>query len=73
MPIAILKFRLPEETSEFVDAQEGVTSKIVLHELDQFLRKTTKYEDDQPEKQKYYQEVREELWRLTKEYNLTQE
>lgn len=42
---AILKFNLPEENADFKNAIDGVKYKIILFELDQYLRNKLKYEN----------------------------
>lgn len=45
MPIAILKFKLPEEESEFNDAKHGTKIVCALQEFDTWLRNQSKYEN----------------------------
>jgi hypothetical protein len=45
MPKAVLEFNLPEEKEEFELAQRGISYKIVLDDLDNWLRAKVKYED----------------------------
>ena len=54
----ILKYNLPEEQEEFLTAQNGSTYKLILWELDQWLRNKIKYEDIDNIKT---QEVRDKL------------
>lgn len=45
MPIATLRFRLPEEQEDFYNARHGDDCFMVLWDLDQYLRNRLKYED----------------------------
>lgn len=42
---ANLSFKLPEDRSEFQDAQDGTALRIALQEYDNWLRGMIKYED----------------------------
>jgi hypothetical protein len=68
MPFAILKFKLPTEESEFNDARLGVSYRIVLDELDNYLRGRLKYEELSTEINAALQAARDKLWELRKEY-----
>lgn len=65
MPIAVLKWKLPQEQQEFHDALNGTNYSIILSELDNWLRNKDKYED-QPKIS--VASVRAELLRLQREY-----
>ena len=45
MPIAILRFTLPEEEAEFRTAQQGRAAKSTLWDIDQRLRSLLKHGD----------------------------
>lgn len=45
MPLAKLVFRLPQETEEFLLAQNGGKYKAALDDLDNWLRNLAKYEN----------------------------
>jgi len=72
MPEAILKFTLPEEQSEFDITSNAGKYYSVLWDLDQYLRNFVKYPSDRedPILTDTMAKVRDELWRLMKEYNL---
>jgi glutamate-1-semialdehyde aminotransferase len=59
MPIAILKFTLPEEESEFRTAQQGREAKSVLWDIDQRLRSLLKHGDPTDAEARLAEEVRE--------------
>ena len=58
MPIAILKFTLPEEDVEFRAASQGRAAKIALWDIDQRLRSLLKYGDPTEEEQRLAEEIR---------------
>jgi len=64
----ILKFKLPEEQSEFNTASMAPLYKKVLMNVDEYLRRKLKYEPS--EKSPALQEVRDALHRLLEDYNL---
>jgi len=68
---AILEFNLPEENEEFESASNGWKYKSLLCEFDNFLRNKIKYEDLKDEDYEIYNNVREQLWNLLNEENLT--
>ena len=70
---AILEFNLPEDDQEFTLATKGLEFWSVLWELDQDLRAKTKYAPDDLPQDKYdaYQEVRDKLYELMSESNIT--
>jgi hypothetical protein len=47
MPIATLKFKLPDEESEFRSAVNGASWQLVAWNLDQYLRGQIKYAGDE--------------------------
>jgi hypothetical protein len=71
MPIAILKFKLPDEQSEHRDAVQGGAAKSVLWEMDQTMRAWLKHgfpdramvagEADKPDADKSVQYLRDNL------------
>lgn len=61
---AILKFQLPDEQSEFKDAQDGTKLRCLLWELDQHLRNEIKHNN------KPYEEVRTFLHECLDGYDL---
>lgn len=73
MAKAILEFNLPEDNQEFLLATKGLDFWSVLWELDQDLRAKTKYAPDDLPQDKYdaYQEVRDKLYELMSESNIT--
>ena len=48
MPIATLKFTLPEEDVEFKTAMQGREAKVVLWDIDQKLRSLLKHGEPTP-------------------------
>lgn len=58
---AILEFSLPEEQADFDVAQKGYLYACVLEELDEFLRRKTKYEEKESIT---IEEIRQELHTL---------
>lgn len=58
MPIAILKFTLPEEESEFRTAQQGRAAKSTLWEIDQRLRSLLKHGSPSEETAEMAEEIR---------------
>ena len=72
MPKATLTFNLPEEQDEFDTANNARKYYSVIWDLDQYLRNFVKYPSDRedPILTDTMAKVRDELWRLMKEYNL---
>lgn len=70
---AILEFNLPDDQQEFDLANSGLKFWSVLWELDQDLRAKTKYASDDLPQDKYdaYQEVRDKLYELMSESNIS--
>ena len=69
---AILKFNLPEETSDFELAVNAVKMYSIIWSLDQWLRTNTKYASDNISSDTYkaYEQCREKLHELMSEYNI---
>lgn len=67
---AILKFNLPEENHEFLNATQGSKMRSVLWEFDQWLRGKVKYEDLTDEQFQVYQGCRDHLRSLLYEDNI---
>lgn len=61
MPIAVLRFTLPEEEVEFKNAQQGRDAKLALWQIDQRLREILKYGTPTREEQRLAQEIRESI------------
>jgi len=70
---ATLKFNLPDDDQEFELATNASNFWSVLWELDQDLRAKTKYASDDLPQDKYdaYQEVRDKLYELMSESNIS--
>lgn len=49
MPIATLRFDLPDEQGDFDAARQGREALVLLHEIDQRCRSLVKYRDDASE------------------------
>ena len=58
MPIATLKFALPEEEVEFRTAQQGREAKSTLWDIDQRLRSLLKHGEPTPEESRLAEEIR---------------
>jgi hypothetical protein len=68
---AILEFNLPEDQPEFNNAIKGGGWKHVCWQMDQYLRKEIKYNDDNSDyKIKVLEKVREELYGFMNENNV---
>jgi hypothetical protein len=67
---AILKFDLPEENHEFLNATQGAKMRSVLWEFDQWLRSKVKYEDLNDDQYQVYQGCRDHLRTLLYEENI---
>lgn len=69
---AILKYNLPEEQEEFEMANKGWKYRSALSEYDNYLRSKIKYDDSLSDEQfKIYQDVRNKLWEILNEDQLT--
>lgn len=70
---ATLEFNLPEDQQDFQMAVNATKFWSVLYELDQELRSKTKYAPDDLPQDKYdaYQEVRDRMYELMNEYNIS--
>lgn len=63
MPYAILKFKLPEEESEFTHAHKGLDYYCTIHDALNHIRGRLKYDDSLTEEaKKELEEVRKILW-----------
>ena len=58
MPIAILKFTLPEEDVEFRAATQGRDAKVALWDIDQKLRSLLKHTEPTEEEARLAEEIR---------------
>lgn len=67
MPKVTLTFKLPEEREDFEYASKGLEYKIVIDEIDEYLRKMIKYETLTDEAANIYQEVRDKLWEIKRD------
>ena len=72
MPKAILEFNIPDEQDEFETACNAQKYRIILWELDQFLRNKIKHasDDTSDDYLNALQTVRDEFWVLLEENNL---
>ena len=70
---AVLEFNLPDDQQDFDLAVNASKFWSVLYELDQDLRSKTKYAPDDLPEDKYdaYQEVRDILYELMRENNIS--
>lgn len=60
MPIATLRYTLPDEQGDFTAAINGRKALVLLHEIDQRLRSLIKYSDIASEEtRKFAEEIRE--------------
>jgi hypothetical protein len=73
MPTATLVFNLPEEKEDFELTNNASKYYYVIWDLDQFLRSKIKYADEGTSELSIeaFQLVRDELWNLMNEKNLT--
>lgn len=67
---AILKFDLPEENHEFLNATQGANMRSVLWEFNEWLRTKVKYEDLNDDQYQVYQGCRDHLRTLLYEENI---
>lgn len=67
---AILKFNLPEENHEFLNAIQGSDMRYVLSNFDEWLRRKVKYEDLNDDQYQVYQGCRDHLRTLLYEENI---
>ena len=58
MPIATLRFRLPEEEADFTAAQQGRAARLALWEIDQRLRSLLKHGEPGEEAARLAEEIR---------------
>ncbi len=66
MPEVMTKFKLPEEHTEFMDAYNGWRWKLIVSELDEWLRGQIKYNEKEA-----LQEARDKLHELTGDEGLS--
>lgn len=59
MPIALLRFSLPDEEHEFRTAQQGREAKSVLWDIDQRLRSLLKHGEPTDAEARLAEEIRE--------------
>jgi hypothetical protein len=73
MPTATLIFNLPEEQEDFEIANHASKYYSIIWDLDQFMRNQIKYTDEHTPELfiEAVQLVRDELWNLMNEKNLT--
>jgi hypothetical protein len=67
---AILKYNLPEDQIEFNNAINGNKIKMLLEDLDNYLRNKLKYEQLTGDQNDAYQDVRSFLHNLLDEENI---
>jgi len=67
MPSAILRFKLPEEQSEFDLAYNGARLSVVIEDLDNYLRNRLKYDELSEEQYHCYERIRAKLTELRNE------
>jgi hypothetical protein len=73
MPKGILEFNLPEEKDRFQEAQKGDSYKLVLWDLDQYLRGILKYNSEAHDEKVIdeLQKTRNKLHEFLHEYDLS--
>jgi hypothetical protein len=71
MPIATLKFKLPEEQIEFDTAIQANAAKSMLWDFSQQLRSWQKYSNDFTDAGDALDKIREEFYRLINEHNIS--
>jgi hypothetical protein len=67
---ATITFTLPEENHEYRNAIEGEKMRVILWDVDQFLRAKMKYEELSDGQYDAFKETREHLRRLLIEENI---
>jgi hypothetical protein len=67
---ATITFTLPEENHEYRNAIEGEKMRVILWDVDQFLRAKMKYEELSDGQYDAFKETREHLKRLLIEENI---
>ena len=67
---ATITFTLPEEEDEYINAIEGAKMRVILWDVDQFLRAKMKYEELSDGQYDAFKETREHLRRLLIEENI---
>lgn len=70
MPIAILKFKLPEEKEEFDAASQAQSFKLMLWDFSNQLRSWQKYHHGFENADHALTKIREEFYRLLNEHNV---
>lgn len=70
MPRATLTFKLPEETSEHQTAVHALDWKLVVYEVDMYLRNKLKHGHDLKTADQALEAVRDYLWSECKDRNL---
>ena len=70
---AILKYKLPEDHTEFTWATKSSDMYALIWDMDQWLRSQTKYAPDTMSSDTYkaYQTCRDQLHQLMNQHNLT--
>jgi hypothetical protein len=58
---AILRFRLPDEQTEFTAALQGADAKSALWQVDQYCRGVLKHGEPSAETRRHLEEIRETL------------
>ena len=61
MPHVILRFRLPEEQSEFNAAMQGRDAKVAIWEVDQYCRTILKHGEPSEDERRHLQRIRDIL------------
>lgn len=70
MPKGILEFTLPEEDEEFKNASNGIVYKLILSDMDNYLRSRLKHEELSEPVREVLQAVRDKFWELLNEENV---
>jgi hypothetical protein len=58
MPVATLRYRLPDEQAEFDAAREGGAARLLLWDIDQHLRSIVKHGSPSTETRRLAEEIR---------------
>jgi hypothetical protein len=61
MPHVILRFRLPEEQSEFTAAMQGADAKAAIWQVDQYCRSILKHGEPSEETRQQLEKIRQLL------------
>lgn len=67
---AVLKYNLPDDNEDFKDAINGTKYRIVIDDIDNYLREKLKYGHNFTSADEALEKVREELYQLRSDNNV---